>query len=325
VTLGLYASPRLEPIPNRQIVVGDSLTLTLEASDADGDQLSFSAAVLPTGSELDQAEGIFRWTPLPGQEGSYPVTFAVSDGQSEDTQPVIFVVTDATAAIPELEPLADQSVLEGSRLKVDVVANIEALDTLSLSAYDLPQGGTFEPSTGIFDWTPGYEQSGLYRVTFVASDGVLDARETLQITVVNVNRAPTFEPVSLQRVVAGEALSLKVEATDPDGDPLSFEYEGPAGASLDGDRLSWQTSEADLGRHSLTVKASDGALVSSQVVLVDVTSGGGPNTRGSSEQGEQSGCGCHIKAQPYSPPWSVGLLWGSLLGLLIVRVQRFRS
>ena len=55
-----------------------------------------------------------------------------------------------------------------------------------LSAAPLPVGALFTDrgnGTGIFDWTPTTTQTGVYPITFSASDGVLTATQTARITV----------------------------------------------------------------------------------------------------------------------------------------------
>jgi hypothetical protein len=43
-------------------------------------------------------------------------------------------------------------------------------DTVVLSATGLPTGASFNPSSGVFAWTPAYNQAGVYTVTFTATD-----------------------------------------------------------------------------------------------------------------------------------------------------------
>jgi len=74
-------APVLNSIPDAAVEVGESLVFTVSASDAEGDSLSYSASSLPTGAAFDSKSGIFAWTPVVGQEGTYSVTFVVSDGK----------------------------------------------------------------------------------------------------------------------------------------------------------------------------------------------------------------------------------------------------
>jgi len=56
----------------------------------------------------------------------------------------------------------------------------------SLSAGTLPAGASFDPATGVFDWTPASSDIGTYTVDVIATDGVdtsLTTTQTITITV----------------------------------------------------------------------------------------------------------------------------------------------
>jgi C1A family cysteine protease len=84
--------PVLHPVPDQSVEEGRTLAFPLEASDSDGDPLSFTAAALPEGAVLDAASGTFSWTPTYTQSGVYSVRFRASDGFAEDEQTVTITV-----------------------------------------------------------------------------------------------------------------------------------------------------------------------------------------------------------------------------------------
>ncbi|KKG15165.1 putative Ig domain-containing protein, partial [Methanosarcina sp. 2.H.T.1A.15] len=81
-------APVINSIPDVTVEAGKSLTFTVSASDADGDSLAYSASGIPTGATFDSKSGVFSWTPAAGQEGTYSVTFEVSDGKLKDSATV---------------------------------------------------------------------------------------------------------------------------------------------------------------------------------------------------------------------------------------------
>jgi len=91
------------------------------------------------------------------------------------------VVTPVNDA-PVLNAIGDQSVNETALLTF-TVSGTDAESAVTLSASGLPQGATFTPATGVFDWTPTAGQAGAYLSIFTASDGVLSDSETITITV----------------------------------------------------------------------------------------------------------------------------------------------
>ena len=94
--------PVLNPITNQTVDEMATLAFNISASDPDGDELTFSASWMPSGSVLEHQQGssqaTFRWTPGPdavtlGGSKDFHVTFFVSDNQSgTDSQEVTITV-----------------------------------------------------------------------------------------------------------------------------------------------------------------------------------------------------------------------------------------
>lgn len=85
---------------------------------------------------------------------------------------------------PVLSPIGHKTVTEGQTLQFDISATDADGDAITYSALNLPSGATFVGQT--FTWTPQYNQSGLYNVTFKASDLPSSDQETITISVNNV-------------------------------------------------------------------------------------------------------------------------------------------
>jgi hypothetical protein len=67
---------------------------TLQASDPDGDPLTFSTGTAPaSGTVVVNGNGSFTYTPAPGFTGSDSFSFVVSDGQLTSTGTVYINVT----------------------------------------------------------------------------------------------------------------------------------------------------------------------------------------------------------------------------------------
>jgi hypothetical protein len=76
-------APVLEPIAGQTVSIGNTLSFTAAATDADlpAQKLHFSlAAGAPTGATLDADTGLFAWSPTAGQApGTRQITIRVSD------------------------------------------------------------------------------------------------------------------------------------------------------------------------------------------------------------------------------------------------------
>ncbi len=75
---------------------------------------------------------------------------------------------------------------EGKTLTFYVMGVDADRDTLIFSTTNLPEGATFDSSTGRFSWTPSSTQSGNYYIIFKVSDGKSEDAEILPITVIHV-------------------------------------------------------------------------------------------------------------------------------------------
>jgi hypothetical protein len=77
-------------------------------------------------------------------------------------------------------------VVEGQALEFTVTATDPEGDPLTFSASELPEGASFEAVTGLFSWTPRYDQAGVYVVRFEVSDGEFSDFEDVTITVIQL-------------------------------------------------------------------------------------------------------------------------------------------
>ncbi len=118
---------------------------------------------------------------------------------------------------PVLNPIGNKSINENQTLNFAVTADDPDIgDVLTLSADNLPDDATFNPSTGVFNWVTDYSDAAIYTdITFTVTDNgspVMSDEETIQITVNNV----TF----IVNVSAGTGGSVSPFG-DQTGDPLT--------------------------------------------------------------------------------------------------------
>ncbi len=84
------------------------------------------------------------------------------------------------------------------------------------------------------------------------------------------NRFPLFVGLHDTTVTEGQTLTLRVAATDDDGDPITYEAQNlPSGASFSGDTFSWTPTSQQAGEHAVTFIARDnrGGLDSETIVV----------------------------------------------------------
>ena len=86
-------APILDPIGDREVTAGGHLSFVVDATDQDGDALTFSATGLPPGASFDPISREFAWTPGAADVGTHSgVRFSVSDAQESDAEEIAITV-----------------------------------------------------------------------------------------------------------------------------------------------------------------------------------------------------------------------------------------
>ncbi len=223
-------APVLSPIGPQGVEVGDMLAFPISATDPDGTIPTLHAEQLPDNASFDDnldGTGFFSFTPEASQVGQHEVRFYADDGSLIDEEYVIITVTMGNVA-PVLDPIGDRSVAEGDQLIIELSAFDGNGDNLSFSVNPVLLNAVLNDhgdGTATYTFNPDFTQAGVYPVTFSVTDGILGDNETIEITVINVNRAPVAVEAEPMTVDEGGTLNFTFEATDPDGDPLFLSAE----------------------------------------------------------------------------------------------------
>jgi len=252
--------PVLNAIGAKSVNENQLITITPTATDADGQTLTYSATGLPTGATF--VTDTFSWTPTFTQEGTYDITFEVSDGV-DTTNEIITITVNNVNRVPSLNTIGNKIINENQLLTFAISGSDLDLQTLTYSATNLPTGATFVGTT--YSWTPTFTQAGTYDITFEVSDGVDTRNENVTIMVNNVNRAPVLDFINNVVINENNLVQLIPSATDVDGDSLTYSFTSPINSSGE-----WQTTYSDSGVYTTTVIVSDGSLTDSQSVGIIV-------------------------------------------------------
>lgn len=230
-------------------------SVSLADFDGDGDlDLVFS---LPPRDQVYLNDGTGTFTalsPLPAVSGDHHEVAAADVDNDGDLDllgagSLTLLLNIGTRANhpPTIDAVADQPVVEGDALAVNVTAHDADEDTLTLTAALLSGdplstiGASFTDhgaGQGTVNWTPGFDQGllggKLYEVVVKAHDGSATASRTIRIFVHNFNHAPTLQAIAPRTVDELEPLSIQLQAQDEDvGDVLTFgSVNKPTGSSL---------------------------------------------------------------------------------------------
>ncbi|HEX4609016.1 MAG TPA: putative Ig domain-containing protein, partial [Urbifossiella sp.] len=268
------APPHLAPIGYAVAVVGQPLRLTVNATDADQEPLTYALTGLPAGATITPSgvygQAVITWTPTAADVGADAVLVAVTDGGNGDptralTDRRAFTLVVRTSDQPPVWlPPGGLSAPEGRPFSTQFQAVDPDGDPLTYAATNLPVGAALDPVTGVLSWTPGLFQVGTYAgVVLSATDGNQVVTQTVTLTVTAVNEPPHFIPLTAQSGREGTALQFTVAAEDPNTDPLTYSVAAglPAGATFDGrtGRFQWAPGYDQAGDYIVTFRVADPA------------------------------------------------------------------
>ena len=121
------------------------------------------------------------------------MTFTVTDGTAPVSETIAIAIANTNRA-PVLAPIGNKSGSEGPP-DLHGGSDRRRWRSATYSASGLPLGASFDATAKTFSWTPGFDQTGTYPVTFTVTDGTAPVSETIAITIANTNRAPVLTPI----------------------------------------------------------------------------------------------------------------------------------
>ena len=145
----------------------DTVTLSVSATDPDGDPITYGATGLPQGLAINPATGAISGTLSYTSAGTSSVTVTVSDGTLSASTSFTWSVTNVDRA-PVLTPIGNITTVTGAAVAVQMTATDPDNDTITYGASGLPPGVSLNVTTGLISGTP--TTAGSYPVTAVALD-----------------------------------------------------------------------------------------------------------------------------------------------------------
>jgi hypothetical protein len=220
----------------------------LQASDADGDELTYTLVQAPAHGALSGTAPNLTYTPHTNYNGSDSFTYKVNDGALDSTTATVSITIDSVNDAPTFAKGANQQVNEDSSVK-KIVGWATAISTGP--ADEVAQTRTFVVSndntslfssqpaittTGTLTYKPARDKNGVANVMVYVQDsggtdrGGVDKSETQQFTItVNATYDPVVANAGPDRTVVQTGALTKVtlngSATlNPDGDTLTFSW-----------------------------------------------------------------------------------------------------
>jgi hypothetical protein len=316
------APPVISGNPTLSIIAGTSYSFTANASDPNGDPLSFSVAGLPRWANLDFQRGIISGAPTQDDVGeSADIVLRVSDGQTTTALPIFRITITSIAAPPppplpgNVAPTISGTPSNGTYAGTNYSWTPTAFDpdspTLVYSIANKPAWASFSATTGTLWGTPTSADVRTFsNIVIAVSDGVLSA--SLPAFSIGVQAAaysaPTISGTPGAAVTAGTLYSFTPTAAGQDGLTLTYTVANkPTWATFNAatGRLTGTPLSSNVGIYSnIRVSVSDGTnsvALAPFSIAVDAAPNGSPTISGSPAGNAQVGTAYNFQPSAQDP------------------------
>ena len=237
-------APVLSPIGTLTVSEGGTRTITVIASDLDGDPVTLAASSLPafaTFTDNGNGSGTLNLNPGFADAGTYAgVRITASDGTASD-QEAFTIVIGNTNRPPVAHDDTANAVEDGAAIAIDVLANdtdadsadsktvgaVDATGALGSISIDAGGGGIhYAVGSAFQNLRTGQTATDSFSYTMIDSSGAASSAH-VTVTITGTNDAPQTSPVTLSAIAedSGTRLitqaDLLASATDIDGPGLT--------------------------------------------------------------------------------------------------------
>jgi len=296
--------PVITSTPLSQINEGDNYIYDVEATDADGDVLTYSLTQSPSWLSINSQTGLISGT-APQLESDYEfiATVKVYDGHDFDTQTFTITVKNVQGTPgnnpPVITSIPVTQVNEGQDYIYDVDATDVEGSALTYFLFQSPSWLSINSQTGLISGTaPFVSSDSALSITVGVSDDKVSVLQTYSLTVVNVavvpptNNLPVIISSPATQINEGQNYVYDVEATDADGNVLTYSLtQSPSWLSINSQTGLISGTAPFVSSNTnftVTVVVSDGIGGVSQVYTLTVKD---TSSNGGSSSGKNGGVG----------------------------------
>ncbi|MFH1882192.1 MAG: Ig-like domain-containing protein [Planctomycetota bacterium] len=244
------------------------VSITLEGSDPDEDELSYTVVESPSHGSLSGTAPNMSYTPNPNFNGSDSFTFKVSDETAESDAAIVSITVRSANDTPSAKDDSARTQEDAPIEAIDVLANDTDVDNEKLTTSAVTQGRNGSVTINAdntLSYSPKANFCGTDSFTYTVSDGKGGTdTATVNVKVKAVNDAPTANDDSVWTHEDMPIVEIDVLANDTDieDDPLKISAvtQGKNGSvSIDTDNTLRYAPKANFfGSDSFTYTVYDG-------------------------------------------------------------------
>ncbi|MBD3164951.1 hypothetical protein GF323_07165 [Candidatus Woesearchaeota archaeon] len=244
---------------------------TINATDADGDSLTFDANLTWFNiTNIPPAGAIANFTPLNAHVGNHSININVTDGMGGSDYIVINFTVNNTNDAPYFSPaIPNLNATEDFAFIYDINATDDDLSTPAGDSLLFRSNSTLftvDPSTGIINFTPSALQTGNYSIRLNVTDSQGAYNETaINFTVLEYNDYPILNAIPNFNVEEGNYFYYDANATDEEdgNDTLGvlryrwnhsgiwFELNASSG------EINFTANSSMIGMHTINISVND--------------------------------------------------------------------
>jgi hypothetical protein len=253
---------------------GQGITINVNASDPENDPLTYKLEDVlkinfprPIAAKFALSGNNFSYNAGYGDAGTYNLKVTVSDGYVPVSKEFILQIINVNRP-PVLSFIGPKIVVLNATQNQYYYYKVDGSDPDADAL-------TYKANTSLFDinsytgeisYTPKNADVGNYSINISVTDGEYTAWEEISFRVKNTNDAPVLDFVSPQYAAVGVPFNLKVNASDPDRDPLAY-YSTTSLYNITQDgTIAFTPVNAQAGTYYINVTVSDGQLSASKIL-----------------------------------------------------------
>jgi len=183
------SSPVIESDPVTTAKEGAVYTYDVEATDPNGDTLTYSLTTSPTGMTINSNTGVITWTPAAA--GSFDVTIKVSDGSKSETQSFTLTVDENLLTSIVVLPASMTLEIGKSKAITSVTAHYdngtEANIALTACTYKSSKSNATVSSSGVVTGISSCSATTPVIITVTYTEDPIIVTDTVSVVVTNPN------------------------------------------------------------------------------------------------------------------------------------------